>query len=297
MSDPIPPESRGRVLLADDDTTLSSIQARALRSDGYAVTVVANGDDAIARLNQGPFDVLLSDIQMPGLSGVDLLREVRAHDLDLPVVLMTGAPSVDTAALAVELGALKYLTKPVPLELLLMTTAKACQLRRMGQLKREAMAVLGLRATAAGDRAGLAAGFDRMLDGLGLAFQPIVDPVGQRIVAYEALMRSEEITLPDPAAVLDAADRLDRVHELGRRVRLLAARSLTSAPEGVLLFVNLHSRDLEDSELFDRASPLTALAPRVVLEITERASVGDIKEVRERVAELRELEPRRPAVA
>ena len=104
---------RGRLLVVDDDSALRHAYARLLRGLGWAVVDATEGHEAIARLGAGAFDAILSDIDMPGLGGVELLRALRARDDRTPVVLMTGGPSIKTAIEAVELGAFRYLVKPL----------------------------------------------------------------------------------------------------------------------------------------------------------------------------------------
>ena len=95
------------ILVVDDDLAVGRAIARVLGRRGSDVVVVHDGQAAIDALLARRFDVILSDIQMPGMSGVDLLSIVRAYDLDVPVILMTGAPSLETAMEAVSLGALQ----------------------------------------------------------------------------------------------------------------------------------------------------------------------------------------------
>lgn len=277
------------VLIVDDDPMLARAVRRLLTGAGYEVTVAADGSAALEAIQRQPFDVIVSDIQMPGMTGVDLLRGVRAHDLDVPVILMTGAPSVDTAMEAVSLGALQYLPKPTPNEVLLDAVERASRLHRMAMMKREALALLGAADTEAGDLAGLDARFSRALETMWIAFQPIVDPARRRVFGYEALLRVHEPSFPHPGAVLDAAERLGRLQELGRRVRSLAAMAFVRAPSDTHLFVNLHTSDLLDDTLYRDDGPLVDVAERVVLEITERAAVDGIKDVKARIARLRGL--------
>jgi EAL domain-containing protein (putative c-di-GMP-specific phosphodiesterase class I) len=109
------------------------------------------------------------------------------------------------------------------------------------------------------------------------------------VFAYEALMRSSDEMLSTPTAVLDAAERLGRLHELGRHMRGLAVAPIETLPAEVLLFVNLHPIDLLDDRLFDRTAPLSMAAERVVLEITERASLDRIPNVRDRIGSLKQM--------
>ena len=96
-------------------------------------------------------------------------------------------------------------------------------------------------------------------------------------------------TLPHPGAILDAAERLGRVHELGRTIRARAIHPKSPLADGAVLFLNLHPSDLQDDDLFLPDGALAAMAGRVVLEITERASLDGIRDVRARVASLRKL--------
>src|SRR5690348_9317802 len=89
-----------RLLLVEDDDSLRVVLTRKL-VHGFEVTAVADGPSAADLLVRRRFDVVLSDIGLPRMSGVDLLRLVRTYDLDVPVILMTGAPTIETAAAAV----------------------------------------------------------------------------------------------------------------------------------------------------------------------------------------------------
>jgi len=136
----------------------------------------------------------------------------------------------------------------------------------------------------------LEARFARCLATLTMHFQPIVHAATRARFGYEALLRSTDRALPHPGAILDAAERLERVPALGRAVRAQIARVVADAPaaRGVV-FVNLHLLDLFDRQLTSPFAPLSKVAPRVVLEITERTSLEGQIDVRYRVAELREL--------
>jgi EAL domain-containing protein (putative c-di-GMP-specific phosphodiesterase class I) len=129
----------------------------------------------------------------------------------------------------------------------------------------------------------------RCLTSLSMHFQPIVRPDRTRL-GYEALLRSSDRALPHPGAILDAAERLEKIPMLGRAVRAQTAKVIADAPpERGVVFVNLHLLDLFDKQLTSPFSPLSRVANRVVLEITERTSLEGQADVRYRVAELREL--------
>lgn len=284
-----PASCDGRVLVVDDEVAVARAIARTLEYAGYIVERAEDGARALALLGDHPFDVVVSDINMPNMSGVELLRAVRGHDLDLPVILLTAAPTLETAAAAVELGALSYLTKPLPMPELLQAVERACQLHRVARLKREALKLLGGRENEAGDRAGLLTTFNRMLETMWIAYQPIVSVASKRLYAQEALLRSREPALPHPGAVLSAAERLGRLTELGQRIRALAAEPFAAQDDETLLFVNLHTQDLDDADLVRPSAALSRIAHRVVFEITERAALSDVKDARARVAELRSM--------
>ncbi len=276
------------VLLVDDEPELLRGVCRGLKLQGYSVTEARNGEEAVRHLSRRAFDVVVSDIVMPGMDGIHLLREIRQHDLHVPVVLMTGAPAVSTAVQALEYGAFHYLTKPVDPEALDQIVQKAVRLHRMARVKQQAAELLGHAGALGADRAGLEASFDRAVHSMWVAYHPIVDVRTQSVFGYEALLRSTEPSLWQPGAVIDAAMRLGRLESLGRSIRSLAAQPVPPS-ETFSLFVNLHVTDLTDPALSDPESPLSKIASRVVLEITERSSLDEVKDARRRVAALREM--------
>ncbi|MEI9948017.1 MAG: EAL domain-containing protein [Pseudomonadota bacterium] len=222
------------------------------------------------------------------MSGLKLLRAVRDHDLDLPVILVTGNPDLASATEAVEYGAFKYLIKPVEIDRLDEAVDRAAAIGRMARVKREYVEEYGSSTFRVGDRAGISATLERALGSLWVAYQPIVHARSGALFAHEALMRSDEPDLPNPQAVLKAAERIDRLQDLGGTMRRLTALDLAATEESIF-FVNLHPEDLIDEALYEPSSLLTPFAKRVVLEITERASLEHIGNVRDRVARLRAL--------
>ncbi|MBK9037081.1 MAG: EAL domain-containing protein [Myxococcales bacterium] len=158
-------------------------------------------------------------------------------------------------------------------------------------MQRKAVALLGELGSPAGveDRADLEARFGNAITRLWMAFQPIVEVGGGRVVAYEALLRTEEASLRRPDVFLGVAERLGRIQEVGRLVRASVARAAADAPAGAELFVNLHGLELNDEELYSPSSPLTQIADRVIPEITERVALDRVADVTTRVAMLRRL--------
>lgn len=277
------------MLLVDDDDVLARSYARMLSQEGYDVEMRFDGEAAVEAVRREAYDVVLSDIDMPRLGGLALLERIRAHDLDIPVVLITGAPSLETAMAAIEHGALRYLPKPVDSARLRAITADAVRLHRLALAKRQALDLAGGADRLVGDRAGLVASFGSALRTLWMAYQPIVSWSRREVYGYEALLRSREPSLPHPPAVLDAAERLEQLPTLGRAIRLAAVEPAGRMPDGCMLFVNLHTQDLLDEDLFDSRAPLAQIADKVVLEITERSSLHAIRDVQSRIAQLRSM--------
>ena len=278
-----------KILLVDDDPAVLRVIQWRLERSGHLVVPCVSGSAALEALGTQAFDVMLSDIQMPGISGLKLLRAVREHDLDLPVVLVTGNPGVTSAAEAVEYGAFRYLIKPVPFEELNAVVERAAGIGQLARSKRKYVEAFGSGNFRIGDRAGVDATLDRALSSLRIAYQPIVRAADSAVFAYEALMRVDEPMLPDPGAVLGAAERAGRIHDVGRAVRNAVASSAQGVTDGWSFFVNLHPGELLDSSLYASDAPFTRLAPRVVLEITERMSLDHIPDAKDRISQLRAL--------
>jgi len=285
----MPPGVRPRILVADDDASVLRAVGRVLTSRGFDVTGVTDGREAVRLLAAEKFDAVVSDVMMPDMGGIELLRAVRSNDLELPVLLMTGAPNVDSAVAAVQYGACDYIAKPVVPDELERSVNRAVDLHQLARAKRDAMRLLGSHQAEAGDRAGLEVTFARALESLWIAYQPIVSAATKGVRGYEALLRSAEPALPNPGAVLEAAEKLQMLGELGRLIRSKAPEPLPRVEQESLLFVNLHARDLQDPLLVAPSEPLSLVAGRVVLEITERASLEGLSDVRETVTRLREI--------
>jgi EAL domain-containing protein (putative c-di-GMP-specific phosphodiesterase class I) len=280
---------KGRILLVDDDEEVIRGVARALRRGGFAVVTAGNGSEASERLGESSFDTVISDISMPAMTGIDLLRVVRQRDLDVPVVLMTGSPTLETATRAIQLGVIAYVIKPVDIPELVATAERAVQMHRLARIKREALEYLKSTGDWIGDRAGLEVHFAAALETLWMAYQPIVSWSRKETLAYEALVRPTHPALPHPGALISAAERLGHIHRLGRLLRDNVAATVAAAPEIPQVFVNIHGYDLNDEHLLSAEAPLSRLASRVVLEITERAAVDGIPDLVARIGRLRKL--------
>lgn len=287
MSDNTPLPTEARVLIADDDPMARAILRRHLERANFVVDSATTGLEAAECFEATKYDAIVTDIDMPGASGVDLLRTVRMRDTDLPVILVTGQARLDSAVDAVTYGALRYLQKPIDSAELLEAVSYAVNVHRLAQLKRHGLESLDREAAAADEMNGLHERFDRALSSLWMAFQPIVSWREGRVVAYEALLRCDEPSFPHPGVVLEAAEKLCRVHELGRHIRARVAEMIDGLQGDAIVFVNLHPRDLEDEQLGSDSDPLSRHAQRVVLEVTERATLDGVRGVGARMDLLR----------
>jgi EAL domain-containing protein (putative c-di-GMP-specific phosphodiesterase class I) len=277
------PGAAGRVLLVDDDPRVLEIFSRVLERAGYQVRAVTSGAAASAALGNGPFDVVVTDIRMPDLDGIALLKAIHDRDAELPVVVITGAPALDTAIAAVEHGAIQYLLKPPGPGSLEAAVARAVERRKAANTRRT-----GERApTADADAAADQDSFSAALDLLWMAYQPLVRWSTRTVFGYEALVRSSHPVLSRPDLLLAAAERLERLPDLGRRIREQVLLNTALLPAHLTVFVNLHPSDLLDESLNDPDSAFVMNSGRFVLEITERAHLDDIPDARERVGALR----------
>jgi EAL domain-containing protein (putative c-di-GMP-specific phosphodiesterase class I) len=277
------------VLVVDDDLSILDLYSRTLAASGYGVAPAKSPEEAQLLVSAEPFDAIVSDITMPEMTGLEFLRLVRRHDLDVPVILVTAQPDVRTAIEAVEHGAFRYLLKPVALAVLVEGVGHAVRLHRMARVKRAAFEMGERQGRWLGDRAGLEGRFQRALDQLWIAYQRIVLAKDGRVFGYEALARSEEPSFETPAELFAVAEQVGRLHDLGRAIRSRVALDAERAPHGSLLFVNVHAEDLNDAELTSPAAPLSRVAGRVVLEITDRSRLDSVKSILTKVADLRRL--------
>jgi EAL domain-containing protein (putative c-di-GMP-specific phosphodiesterase class I) len=278
---------QARVLLVDDEPAIARSLTRILTSAGHVVRAATSGEEAVALLASESFDVILSDIRMPRMDGLTLLRAIRARDLDVPVAFMTGDPALETVMEAMEHGAFRYLLKPVDAAEIVALVERGARVHRLARVRREAADAL--EGKMLGDRAGLEARYASGVERLWMAMQPVLSWRTRSVYAYEALLRTDEPALRNPADFIDAAERLGRTRELGRIIRGRLAAQLPALPASAMLFVNLHPSDLVDEELSARDGALTPFASRVVLEVTERATLDEVHGLSDAVARLRAL--------
>jgi two-component system, NtrC family, response regulator PilR len=129
VADPHPP----RILVVDDERSMRELLAIVLRREGYEVLLAENGRAAIGLLEREPVDLLISDIKMPDMSGVEVLRAAKSIDPDILGIMITAFASTDTAVEAMRLGACDYLSKPFDIDLLKMKVREKIENRQLRQ--------------------------------------------------------------------------------------------------------------------------------------------------------------------
>ena len=124
-----------KIVIIDDEQRMCDSLSALLTNDGYEVVTFQNSIEAIESLSNGRVDLVISDIKMPQMGGIEILRKVKSIDEGIPVMLMTGYASLDTAMEAVTEGAYDYLLKPVEFNYLSLAVKRAMEKRR-GELSR-----------------------------------------------------------------------------------------------------------------------------------------------------------------
>jgi two-component system response regulator PilR (NtrC family) len=127
------PVAKPRILVVDDEPSMREMLRIVLRRDGYDVVVAQNGTEALERLRTEPFDLLLSDIRMPDVSGVDVLRAAKQMHPEVLAFVMTAFASTETAVEAMRLGALDYFTKPFSMDELRLKVRQHLEAKQLKQ--------------------------------------------------------------------------------------------------------------------------------------------------------------------
>ena len=180
------------ILVVDDEPAIRDLLGEGLQDSGFACRLAASGAEALDQLRQRQFSLVLSDIDMPGMDGVALLKSIKAAHPDVEVVMITGVVDVDVALRAMRMGASDYLTKPFNLEEVRLTVDKALEKRRLIRENREYQRDLEAKVE------------ERTVQ-LVLKHREIED-------LYDRLRHSYETTLEALAAALDTRDTETQGH-------------------------------------------------------------------------------------
>ena len=129
-------KSKATILVVDDDHALRTVVARKMEAEGYDCVTAANGREALEKIAEQSFDLVLLDMKMPGPSGMDVLPRIIANYPDTGVVMVTAVADTQTAVEVMKMGACDYVTKPFNLEDLNMRVEKALERRRLARENR-----------------------------------------------------------------------------------------------------------------------------------------------------------------
>ncbi|MFV0437537.1 MAG: sigma-54-dependent transcriptional regulator [Desulfopila sp.] len=125
------------VLVVDDESEFRELTVKMLKKRGIEASGAASGEEALEAVQKTPIDVVLLDVKMPGMDGIETLRRIRAQHPLIEVVLLTGHASVESGIEGMKLGAFDYLMKPIELEPLLEKLSFAYEKKRLHQEKIE----------------------------------------------------------------------------------------------------------------------------------------------------------------
>lgn len=120
-----------KILITDDDGDLRELLTEAVRNWGYSTEVAMDGDEALRCLKMRRYDIVITDLMMPGMDGLTLLKKIKDLDKEILVIIITGYATIETAVKAIELGAYDYIAKPFRLDELMIVIKNACERLRL----------------------------------------------------------------------------------------------------------------------------------------------------------------------
>ena len=122
-----------RILIVDDEKMICSVLARRLNREGHACVIANNGREALSHFYKDAFSLIISDIKMPEIDGIELLRRVKEMNPKMMVIIMTAYPEIDMAVKAMRMGAYDFIIKPVDLDLVVLSVKKALEMKNLDQ--------------------------------------------------------------------------------------------------------------------------------------------------------------------
>jgi len=212
----------GRILFVDDDRAGREVALFNLRKAGYRVTAASDGQEGLSLFSPEKFDLVVTDVKMPGISGIDLLRKIRPLAPDVPVLVITAFGNVETAVEAMKAGAYDFIGKPFNKDQLLHSVDKALERKRLASEVRD----LRIRAS----------GVEREIVSVSAAMQRVLE-IADRVAASEA-------------SVLITGESGTGKEAVARRIHVRSPRA-----EGPFVAVNCAAipGELLESELFGHA--------------------------------------------
>ena len=124
-------ENKTAILIIEDDSSMSGFLGRALESRGFAVTVARSAEEFLGKVLLEPFELALIDVNLPGMDGITLTKEIKARACTCDIIIMTGDPNLENAIGALKAGAYDYLVKPFSDEMLRLTVERCLQKRKL----------------------------------------------------------------------------------------------------------------------------------------------------------------------
>ncbi|MDA1195747.1 MAG: sigma-54 dependent transcriptional regulator [Planctomycetota bacterium] len=190
-----------RVLLADDERAIAITLADDLRRAGYEVQAASDGPEALARYEAGSFDAVITDLNMPGMSGMELLERVRRSEVPAEVIIITGYGTIDSAVDAMRKGAFDYVLKPFNNDEILEKLRKVAELRRLRTENEELREALG-REKGLVQLIGKSAGMMRIIDRI----RTVADRDARVLITGESGTGKERVA----RAIHDISHRADK---------------------------------------------------------------------------------------
>ncbi len=124
-------DEKFKVLIVDDDSTLRELLSETIHGMGYMVDTAENGEDALKKLKREKYDLVVSDLKMPGMDGLKLLDHIKSLDSNILVIIITAYATLESAVKAIEKGAYDYIAKPFRLDEFVVVVRNACEKLRL----------------------------------------------------------------------------------------------------------------------------------------------------------------------
>lgn len=279
------PALTNRILVVDDDALLRKQLDLQLSRLGYDVVCAENSALALKHIKSSSFGAIVSDVHMPCGDGIALLKSIRTVDHHVPVLLLTGEPTMDTAIEAVALGAYRYLRKPVDMRELKSLLGEAIRVHRLRQRHTQNDEAAEFE-TPEGE-----ALFESILETVYMAYQPLVQSTSDSpasMMGVEALLRAKHPRYTYPGQLIAAAEALDRLDDLGVVIRSNIRADIPQMPSAWKVFINLHPLELSSQALLECARQFPN-PERIVFEITERVRLREVNDPRGSIDTLRSM--------
>ncbi|MEK7825411.1 MAG: response regulator, partial [Nitrospirota bacterium] len=123
--------AKDKILIVDDEQDTRDLLAEILKGGGYAVSAMFDGPSAIEEARKNPFNLSFVDLKMPGMDGIEVIKQMHKIDLNMMIILLTGYGTIDSAVRAMKAGAYDYITKPFQVDEILMTAGRALEHQRL----------------------------------------------------------------------------------------------------------------------------------------------------------------------